>query len=100
MSEYQIENRTARVCGIIGAAAMCAAAIVPIALVAGAKHAPAQRRGSNANKVSIGSRRCSRVSHQLDWHSQVVAILKERMARHRGYGVQSALPSRTTGNRP
>ena len=43
MSEYQIENRTARVCGIIGAAAMCAAAIVPIALVAGAKHAPAQR---------------------------------------------------------
>jgi hypothetical protein len=43
MGEYQAEDRTARVCGIIGAVAMCAAAAVPIALVAGTKHAPAYR---------------------------------------------------------
>lgn len=43
MSDYQTEDRTARMCGIIGAVAMCAAATVPIALVAAAKHAPAHR---------------------------------------------------------
>jgi hypothetical protein len=43
MGEYRTEDRTARVCGIIGAVAMCTAAAVPIALVAGVKHAPAHR---------------------------------------------------------
>jgi hypothetical protein len=43
MSDYQTEDRTARVCSIIGAVGMCAAATVPIALVAAAKHTPAHR---------------------------------------------------------
>ena len=43
MSEYQIEGLVARMCAIIRAVAMCAAAIVPIALLAAAKHAPPHR---------------------------------------------------------
>ena len=44
MSEYHGEDRTARACNIIGAAAMCVAATVLIALMmTGAKRAPAQR---------------------------------------------------------
>ncbi len=53
MSEYQTEldsvihqdgsDRIARVCSIIRATAMCVAAIVPIALLAGARHGPAHR---------------------------------------------------------
>lgn len=43
MSEYPNEDRLGRASRIIGATAMCAAAMVPIALVAGTKHAPAYR---------------------------------------------------------
>ena len=68
MDEHQTEERTALICSIVGAVAMCVAAIVPVALVAGAKHTPAYR-GEDPTLMRSASRTDRDLASVISWVS-------------------------------
>ena len=68
MDEHQIKERTALICSIIGAVAMCVAATVPIALVAGAKHTPPYR-GEDPTLIKSASQTDRDLASVISWVS-------------------------------